>query len=249
MAPGRFIGVDGCPDGWFAVGLDGHGGYETKVFGIFQELLAHYSGAKLVLVDMPIGLPEGAGGRDCDRETRIRLGARRSSVFPCPTRQTVQKAANSPRDYRAACDVERNLTGKNISQQAFRIAPKIAQVDRALLERGPNAAPQVREVHPELCFWALNRKRPMMFNKKKADGETERLDLLEGIEPQAKEIFNAACGMFLRKAVARDDIVDALALAVTAHRGTGRLRTVPDEPPTDATGLPMEIAYWEPDGG
>ncbi len=246
MTQSRFIGVDGCPQGWFAVGLDEHGGYETRVFGKFQELLAHYSDADLVLVDIPIGLPEGAGGRDCDREARRRLERRRSSVFPTPTRQTVRQAYESPRDYRAACDIECRLTGKNISQQAFRIAPKIAQVDRALLERGPIATPQVREVHPELCFWALNRNRPMMFNKKRAEGETERLDLLQAIEPQSGEIFNAACTKFLRKEVARDDAVDALALAVTAHRGLGQLQTVPDDPPRDACGLPMEIVYWDP---
>ena len=249
MTHSRYVGVDGCPRGWFGVGLDGHGGYEVGVFNTFNELLDRYADAELVLVDIPIGLPEGEGGRDCDREARRRLERRRSSVFPTPTRQTVRQAAESPGEYRAACDVERRLTGKNISQQAFRIAPKIAQVDRALLERGANATPQVREVHPELCFWALNRNRPMMFNKKKAEGERERLDLLEGIEPQAKEIFNAACGMFLRKEVARDDIVDALALAVTGHRGHGRLRTVPDHPPVDAQGLPMEIVYWDPGNG
>ena len=249
MAGSRFVGVDGCPRGWFSVGLDGHGGFEVAVFPTFRELLSQYSGAELVLVDIPIGLPEGEGGRDCDRETRKRLGARRSSVFPCPTRQTVRQAADSPRDYRAACNVERRLTGKNISQQAFRIAPKIAQVDETLLKRGPNAVPRIREVHPELCFWALNQRQPMKFNKKKAQGETERLKVLERFNPHAQNAFDAACKKFLRKDVARDDIVDALALAVTAKQGHGMLRTVPEDPPRDAKGLPMEIAYWEPDGG
>ncbi len=203
MTQSRFVGVDGCPEGWFVVGLDGRGRYEVGVFKTFKELLDRYAGAELVLVDIPIGLPEGEGGRDCDREARKRLGARRSSVFPTPTRQTVRQASESPRDYRAACDVERRLTGKNISQQAFRIAPKIAQVDRSLLERGPNAAPQVREVHPELCLWALNHKRPMKYGKKKAEGEKERLEVLKGIEPCAREIFDAACSQFLRKVVGR----------------------------------------------
>ena len=247
MMQSRFVGVDGCPDGWFAVGLNRHGGYEVGVFKTFKELLDRYAGSELVLVDIPIGLPEGEGGRDCDREARKRLGARRSSVFPTPTRQTVKQASESPRDYRAACDVERRLTGKNISQQAFRIAPKIRQVDKALLERGPNAAPQVREVHPELCLWALNHKRPMKYGKKKAEGEKERLEVLKGIEPCAREIFDAACSQFLRKVVARDDIVDALALVVTAHLGHHRLQTVPDRPPRDAKGLPMEIVYWDPE--
>ena len=246
MTQSRFVGVDGCPEGWFSVGLDGRGRYEVGVFKTFKELLDRYAGAELVLVDIPIGLPEGAGGRDCDREARRRLEARRSSVFPTPTRRTVEQAARSPWDYRRALEVERQFAGKGISQQAFRIAPKIAQVDRALLERGPNATPQVREVHPELCLWALNHKRPMKYGKKKAEGEKERLEVLQGIEPHAREIFDAACSRFLRKVVARDDIVDALALAVTGHRGHGQLRAVPDDPPKDARGLPMEIVYWDP---
>ena len=188
MTQSRFVGVDGCPEGWFSVGLDGRGRYEVGVFKTFKELLDRYAGAELVLVDIPIGLPEGAGGRDCDREARRRLEARRSSVFPTPTRRTVEQAARSPWDYRRALEVERQFAGKGISQQAFRIAPKIAQVDRALLERGPNATPQVREVHPELCLWALNHKRPMKYGKKKAEGETERLEVLQGIEPHPGDI-------------------------------------------------------------
>ena len=73
MTQSRFVGVDGCPEGWFVVGLDGHGGrYEVGVFKTSKELLDRYAGAELVLVDIPIGLPEGEGGRDCDREARKR---------------------------------------------------------------------------------------------------------------------------------------------------------------------------------
>ena len=177
------------------------------------------------------------------------LGARRSSVFPTPTRQTVTQAAESPGDYRLAVKVERRFAGKGISQQAFRIAPKIAQVDQALLERGINSAPKVREVHPELCFWALNQRTPMKYGKKRAEGQRERLRVLQGIEPLTQEIFDKACSRFLRKVVARDDIVDALALAMTAHLGHHRLQTVPDRPPRDPKGLPMEIVYWDPELG
>ena len=246
MAQSGFVGVDGCPAGWFSVGLDGHGGYEVSVFTAFSELLAHYADAALVLVDIPIGLPEGKGGRDCDRDARRRLEARRASVFPSPTRQTVEQSAESPRDYRVAVETERRFAGKGTSKQAFAIAPKIAEVDKALLARTSSAAPLVREVHPELCFWALNNGRPMEFGKKDPRGEAERLRILEGVEPRTQEIFDTACSRFLRKVVARDDILDALAAAVTAHHSHGQLQTVPDVPPKDAKGLPMEIVFWPP---
>ena len=62
MARSEFVGVDGCKGGWFSVGFDQDGCCETEVFPTFCELLAHYSGAKLILVDIPIGLPEGREG-------------------------------------------------------------------------------------------------------------------------------------------------------------------------------------------
>ena len=71
MSQGEFVGVDGCRGGWFSVGLDRDGGLGShRVFGSFAELLEHNADADLVLVDMPIGLPEGSGGRACDKEAR-----------------------------------------------------------------------------------------------------------------------------------------------------------------------------------
>ena len=66
MGKSEFVGVDGCPSGWFSVGFDSEGCYELKVFPAFSELLDYYHDANLVLVDIPIGLPEGPGGRECD---------------------------------------------------------------------------------------------------------------------------------------------------------------------------------------
>ena len=57
MSKSQFVGVDGCPYGWFSVGLDTATGYEVKAFRTFRKLLDHYAEARLVLVDIPIGLP------------------------------------------------------------------------------------------------------------------------------------------------------------------------------------------------
>ena len=245
MSKIEFVGVDGCPSGSFSVGFDSLGGYELKVFPAFSEVLDYYSNAKLVLVDIPIGLPEGPGGRECDDEARDKLGSpRRSSVFTAPTRQTVEQAAKAMRDHAAANKIERRLAGKGMSIQAFSIAPKIHEVDRAIQDRETNT-PSVREVHPEICFWALNDRQPMEYSKKKREGEAERLQVLQRREPRAQKILDDACCTFLRSQVARDDILDALATAVTARLGHDRLRTIPECPPTDCKGLPMEMVYWE----
>lgn len=245
MAKSDFVGVDGCRGGWFSVGLNCQGSFAVEVFRSFDELLAHYSEARLVLVDIPIGLPDGPGERDCDREARRLLGPRRSSVFPTPTAQTVQRAAESPGDYRGALETERRIAGKGLSKQAFEIAPKIAEVNDALAGRGMDAKPEVREVHPELCFWALNGKRPMSFPKKRTVGGIERIRVLREREPRTQEIVDEALRGFLRRTVARDDILDALAAAVTACYGalSSKLRTVPAEPPFDSRGLPMEMVF------
>lgn len=239
----EFVGVDGCPAGWFSVGFDRNGGYGMDVFASFGELLDHYSDAGLVLVDIPIGLPEGPERRECDRLARKLLGRRGSSVFPSPTRQTAEHAAAHPKDYRGALAVERRFAGKGISRQAFAISPKIAEVDSVMRSRDANAAPEVREVHPELCFWALNDQQPMRSSKKRSAGVAERLDVLKSLEPRSREIYEGAGSKFRRKIVGRDDIVDALVAALAARERFGRLTSVPDVPPRDAKGLLMEMVF------
>ena len=243
------VGVDGCKAGWFSVGFGRLGNYEIEKFEAFSELLAHYSGASLILVDIPIGLPRGREGRDSDSEARKILGPRRSSVFPVPTRPTVRRAAESPGDYLGAKEVECWFAGKKISKQTHAIAPKIAEVDRLMATPNGRARALVREVHPEVCFWALNNGNPMQFRKGKKKGWIERLCVLQRIEPRAQCIFDRACSNFFRKEVARDDILDALVAAVTANLGQGdggKLQTIPTNPPKDSQGLPMEMVFHAP---
>ena len=243
-----YVGVDGCSGGWLAVGLNRSGGHGSEVFENFGALLGRYGSADLVLVDIPIGLPDGPGGRDCDREARRRLRPRGSTVFPTPTRSTAHWAAKRRCNYKGAAEVERCQTGKAISRQTFAICPKIAEVDEVLCGRGGDARPTVREVHPEICFWALNGGSPVTSSKKRPRGQKERLRILSTDDPRSALIFEDACKSFLRKCVAKDDILDALAAAVVASRSEGALRTVPEHPPLDAEGLPMEIVYWPQPG-
>ena len=246
----EFVGVDGCRGGWFSVGFDSDGGYTFEAFDTFGKLLDCYADAKLILVDIPIGLTEGCKGRAADREARKKLNPRGSTVFPTPTRQTAQQATKSPDDYDGAVNVEFNLTGKKITKQAFAIAPKIAEVDKLMLARGKDAKPCVREVHPELCFWGLNRGNPLTSKKKRVAGRKDRLRVLQSVEGRAEEIFKEACGKFQKKVadkdIARDDILDALVAAVVARHGHGKLQSVPNVPQKDPKGLPMEMVYYLP---
>ena len=244
--PSEFVGVDGCPRGWFSVGFNASGEYELEAFSSFAGLVDHYAAAKLILVDMPIGLPEGPAERLCDPEARKALGKpRNTSVFRAPTRQATEYLADNSGNVDGTKAVQIEITRKSLADQAIAIMPKIAEVDRVMLARQPS----VREVHPEICFWALNNRHPMKFRKKKSEGVEERLCVLERVEPRARNIFDEGCTSFRRKDVAKDDILDALAAAVTAHRGwPDQLQALPenDAHQKDGRGLPMEMVFWEP---
>jgi len=236
------VGVDGCRAGWFAVALDGQGGWEVEVFSGFLELWEEHRGAAHIFVDIPIGLVSGGPmERICDREARSLLGfPRRTSVFPAPCR-----AALVASDHAEANRINRTRTGRGLSIQAWGIVPSIVEVDRVLKTR-PDARPVIREVHPELLFWALNAETSMVRRKKSREGFEERSAVLRRTNPLSDLISEHALARWPRKAVARDDILDALAAAVSAELAGEGLETVPENPPTDAEGLPMEIIYVRP---
>ena len=242
----NIVGVDGCKAGWFAVRLYGQDEHEVCVFATFGELVEHYKDVDLILVDIPIDLPEDATPRECDLKARKRLGqSGAAAVFPAPTRQAVKQAASAPKNYAAASEVQKRYAGKKLSKQTFYIAPKIAEVDSVLRGRSGSEQPRIREIHPEVCFWALNGDQAMAWKKKAAGrkGFNERIDLLCRLDPRVDAVVACARDAYLRKVVAWDDIADALAAAVTAYHGYGSLRTLPANPPSDAKGLPMEMVF------
>ena len=241
----KYVGVDGCKAGWIGVGLDDGDGAEIKVCGKFGDVLNHFSDASLILVDIPIGLLEEArqGGRDCDKEARKALpNKRKPSVFSAPTRPIVNEVIANP-EWRS---------GLGVTRQTFGIIPKIDEVDKAL-SSDENASSKVREAHPEVCFWALNGKTPMQHGKRDALGFEERIETLrscarnvDGIDVDAT--YAEARREYAKAQVADDDILDALALAITAKIGCqrGGFKTLPENPPTDSKGLPMEMVYAIP---
>ena len=189
-----------------------------------------------VLVDIPIGLPgAGSQARDCDIEARRAVAPRGSTVFPAPSR-----AALAADGYEAACEANLHATGRKLSRQCWGIVPKIGEVDRWL--RQGRQRPVVRETHPEVAFWALNGQRPVLESKKSASGLSARLELLSARFRGARACYAACDAEYRRKDVARDDIVDAMACAVTALFAPN-LSAFPECPAPDETGLPMEIVF------
>ena len=248
----EFVGVDGSHGGWVSVGYSDSGEYELKAFPRFDELVEYYHAAKLILVDMPIGLPKGGEVRHCDPEARQKLGDKRSRVFPVPTRKALTYLADNPGDWEGTRAVEQCAAKKSLSSQTLAIMPKINAVDRVMQSR-VNTNPKIREIHPEICFWALNNRHPMKSKKQDPEGIEDRLCVLEPkwVEPRAREILKVARAKFIESCVADDDILDALAAAVTAWQGSqsDQLKALPekkDERQCDGKCLPMEMVFWEP---
>ena len=105
-------GVDGCPAGWFAVGLRTNGKPEWRVHPKFADLVNVADAADCIFVDIPIGLPTGPEERECDQKARKVLAApRASSVFRTPVR-----AVFAARDYAEA--------GKSAGQPPPKETPK-----------------------------------------------------------------------------------------------------------------------------
>jgi predicted RNase H-like nuclease len=230
-------GADGCRSGWVCVVRDlATGSIDSGLYTMAKALLSQQPTPVILAVDIPIGLSDSQP-RACDGSARQVLGRpRASSVFPAPLR-AVLKAAT----WEEAAQTRRERSSKGITKQAWGIVKKVGEMD-TLLTGTPRLQEQVREVHPEVSFWAWNSGRGMRFNKKTAAGRSERRVLVDAhFGPSA---FDTVRQKYPVKDVGNDDILDAFAALWTAERiFHGQARTLPDTPSWDAMGLRMEIVY------
>ena len=234
------IGVDACRKGWFAVSLDSNERWGIEMFDCIDDLWGMFQNNSLILIDIPIGLP-GGGKRRCDVEARKILKQRAASVFPVPCRQAVHADT-----YARACRLNKKILDAKLSLQTWNISGRILEVDNLLLNNA-KARRCVRESHPEICFWALDHGRPMTYYKKTAQGFSERMNILNRIFPSSHAIVADALTTYRRKDLARDDILDAMVLAISARAALKDNFTIPKKPEEDPKGLPMEIVYGKTD--
>jgi predicted RNase H-like nuclease len=224
----RVLGVDGCPTGWIGVVLDDL----SLHFGatLASLVTAAEAGGPLacVGVDIPIGLP-ASGRRQADVLARAALGPRRSTVF-----DTAVRAAYLAPTHAEADALHRAATGSGLSVQAYRLGPKVLDVD-GFVRLGSHV---VIEVHPELCF-ARMAGEPLLAGKKTWAGAQQRRDLLAAQGLPVDRLEDVA-GAGLRAAV--DDVLDAVAVAWTARRHMAGLATSLPAEPEPLDGLP--VAVW-----
>jgi predicted RNase H-like nuclease len=233
-----YVGADGCKTGWFAILIVGKNQWQTEVFQNISELWRKFKKASVILIDIPIGIKEEGGlERRCDKEARrIVRPPRASSVFRVPCRKAVYAAT-----YYEANEINERRTGTRISPMTWGIIPKIREMDK-FIERNRSALSCVKEIHPELCFWAF-AGNPMQHNKKHAEGFKERFQVLKSCHPDTAAIVSYALSNYRRRDVAKDDILDALVAAITAFTGPGALSCLPNPPEFDDRGLPMQMIY------
>ena len=238
---GIAYGVDACSAGWFCIAIHPK---EKVINGFFieklEQLIDNLNEEDRIFVDIPIGLSDGKDERLCDKEARRMLGRpRASSVFRAPVRASL--GANN---YEDAKKINLKHAGKSLPIQTFAIMPKIKEVD-SLLRTSRKARAIVREIHPEICFWALNGGKSMIYSKKKEEGRKERITVLNRFHPSCGEEFQRILKAYPQKKVASDDILDAMAAAVTALASSKQTKLIPIDPCKDSCGLPMEMVYYQ----
>lgn len=231
-------GVDGCRAGWFTVLHNGRtGAVRCRVVADFEALLDLPEAPCCIGIDVIIGLPDAprSGGRLCDQRARQLLGwPRSSSVFSPPA-----QAALGCTTYEDALAANRAASPDEvgITKQAFHLFPKLREVDARMT---PAQQERVREVHPELAFFAMNEEVPLAHSKHDPAGRDERFQLLRahGFD-SVEQTMDAHAGAN----VGADDILDAYAACWTARRiAAGSARRLPaHEPPRNAASLRMEI--------
>lgn len=238
IATHKYAGLDGCKAGWVMVTWTGNPAMAPEISLIPDFKTALATSAHIVAVDMPIGLPR-LSGRTCERETRSRLGERQSSVFAVPSRAAVMQE-----DYFASCRVnlEHSDPPRKVSKQCFMLFPKIREIDALIT---PGLQTRVWEVHPELCFWAMNGGQPVPLPKKiksrpNPDGMALRRELLAR---SGFPIDRLQHPKWRKSEVAEDDILDACACAWSAARiARSEHISLPAEPEFDGRGLRMQIS-------
>ncbi|NBC56872.1 MAG: DUF429 domain-containing protein [Bacteroidetes bacterium] len=230
----NFIGLDACRMGWCGIGqIEG-----KLIWGCFkslENLIETYPALKLILIDIPIGLSSKHASRTVDAKARTHLKRRKSSIFSPPCREALYA-----KNYQEALKINRKITGKGISIQAYNISPKIKAVDEWLSEK-PNDL-DIYEAHPELCFKTLNKNIDLKYSKHDKTGLKERQNLLFDLDSNLKSVYKDFMTTYKREHIKPDDIFDAMSLYLIAKKQHS-LQYIADDNTEDEREIPIRIVY------
>jgi predicted RNase H-like nuclease len=225
-------GVDGCPGGWLCVTLDTDTGLRSAIiYSSADELLAAKPKPSVLAADMPIGLPD-SGIRVCDSQAKEKLGSRQMCVFFAPTR----RALLAPSRIAAG-----RILNRGVTCFEWELYSKIKNLDHYLTVDDQS---HVFEVHPEVCFYAMNSDIALSKGKKTPEGMRAREDLLDSYFPGLRSLVLDALADtgYGRKLLGLDDVHDAIAALWSARRSAeNKANVLPETLEKDARGLRMAI--------
>ncbi|WP_252311978.1 DUF429 domain-containing protein [Sinobaca sp. H24] len=224
----KAIGLDGCRGGWLAAFAENGSVYNIEMLTSLRQLRPELNTS--IWVDMPLGLPAASEyPRQVEALARQKLGKRRSSVFPVPCIEVL-----ACRSYQEANLLHKQLTGAGLQKQSWFLFPKIKEVESFSIESS------VKEAHPEVLFADVNGE-PLSASKKTNQGITQRLGLLKQLDPDIYSLFTKTVSLYPRKICARDDIIDASILAITACHPEWRADGIDQHPDYSAEGHEMNM--------
>lgn len=230
-----YLGIDGCKYGWICAQLKNEA-ISLTLFGHINEVKKVDS--QRIFIDIPIGLSDQFNTRTIDFELRKLLSKKRkSSVFTPPIREALEAPT-----YQLGNQINKSISGKGISIQAWNIGHKIKEVNQ-FLSQNRFYQKKMSESHPELCFELLNNG-PLNHSKKTLSGMEERIKIInEYINISFQEIRNFGKECKSDKAKL-DDIIDAIVLSLSAMRWemSGK-RQITQEKEKDTFKLPFNIKY------
>ncbi len=229
------LGLDGCPIGWVAVVLHDGRVHDVRVVASVREALELPSSPPgAVGIDMPVGLVDGP--RDTDAAARALLPGRAASVFSTAPRAVVEGFVDGSITTHAQATARSvEVSGSGLSQQAWRLVPKMAEVEDVCA-----SGVVLTEVHPELAFATL--AGAPLPRKRSWPGLMLRREVLAEHGLDLPHRFDGDT------AAAPDDVVDAAvcALVADALAGGAPVRRVPEATSQTAHGRDIVITVREP---
>jgi len=150
----RFVaGVDWAGGQWLAVTFRDSSYEGCIVEEEFTKLWQALRKVDLMIVDVPIGLPEDEETlkhrEELDSLARKVTGGP-SSVFPAPLREAASKAY-AGQEYEEVAEQDKKDIGKGLTKQSYHIAAGVGVVDE-LIQENQQDRDKIVESHPEVCF-------------------------------------------------------------------------------------------------
>lgn len=195
-----------------------------RLFDSFAEVLSESPSFAIIIVNAPIGYPDGPDiePRTCDQEARSLLGRRGSTIHSSPTREVLTDTNDT--------------TPHKLDAISAKLLPRYKEV---AAEMSPYRQRVVYEGHPELSFYQLNGDKPLRYSKNTEAGIIERTILLEKRIPEIAKIIDA----HLEK-VPQKHLLDAASLLWTARRVFGHAATrIPTDAEWDSEGMRIEMVF------